>query len=302
MNTESIYVEIPINGDVDELWRLTQSPDQHERWDLRFSDIEYLPKPNEDAPQEFTYRTRIGGISVEGTGESVEERETDGERTSALVFRSNDPKALIRQGNGFWRYIPTDDGIRFLTEYNYECRYGIAGRLFDRTVFRPLLGWATAWSFDRLRLWLEDGIEPETSMRNAIIHAVTRVTLAFIWIYQGLVPKLLGPHSEELALVEAGISIGSPRTTVYLLGIAEVAFGLLLLWRWRTTWLLLIAGLAPIPLTAAAALAIPGSVAGPFNPVALTMAMVGLGISGYYAGQCLPTSTNCQRRPPEADT
>ncbi|WP_200908346.1 hypothetical protein [Frigoribacterium sp. RIT-PI-h] len=26
---------------------------------------------------------------------------------------------------------------------------------------RPLLGWATAFSFDRLRLWLETGREPE---------------------------------------------------------------------------------------------------------------------------------------------
>ena len=25
------------------------------------------------------------------------------------------------------------------------------------------MGWATAWSFDRLRLWLEEGIDPATS-------------------------------------------------------------------------------------------------------------------------------------------
>jgi hypothetical protein len=59
--------------------------------------------------------------------------------------------------------VPTEDGVRFLTQYDYEPRFGVAGRAVDGLLFRPLLGWATAWSFDRLRLWLEDGIPPERS-------------------------------------------------------------------------------------------------------------------------------------------
>jgi hypothetical protein len=34
--------------------------------------------------------------------------------------------------------------IRFFTWYDYEIRFGIFGKLIDRWVFRPLLGWATA--------------------------------------------------------------------------------------------------------------------------------------------------------------
>src|SRR6187401_1834980 len=56
------------------------------------------------------------------------------------------------------------------------------GRIFDAAVFRPLMGWATAWSFDRLRLWLEEGIDPATSAALALIHAVTRGVLGFIWV------------------------------------------------------------------------------------------------------------------------
>ncbi len=105
---------------------------------------------------------------MRGTGESVGEREGEtGARTSALRFWSDDPRSLIRSGSGYWRYVPTGDGIRFLTRYDYEPRFGAAGRVFDRLAFRPLLGWATAWSFDRLRLWLEEGIEPERSRRLA---------------------------------------------------------------------------------------------------------------------------------------
>ena len=56
----SIYVEIRIDSPMDVLWRHTQVPDVHERWDLRFTRIEYLPRPDETLPQRFLYSTRIG--------------------------------------------------------------------------------------------------------------------------------------------------------------------------------------------------------------------------------------------------
>ena len=59
--------------------------------------------------------------------------------------------------------MPVDGRVRFLTRYDYETRFGPVGRLVDRLIFRPLIGWATAWSFARLRLWLEDGIDPGVS-------------------------------------------------------------------------------------------------------------------------------------------
>jgi hypothetical protein len=67
----SIYVESLVRGEMDELWDKTQEPKLHQRWDLRFSDIEYLPRqPGE--PQRFLYATRIGaGARIEGAGESV---------------------------------------------------------------------------------------------------------------------------------------------------------------------------------------------------------------------------------------
>jgi hypothetical protein len=97
-----------------------------------------------------------------------------GDRTSSLRFRSDDPKSLIRQGGGYWLYLPTDAGVRFLTWYDYEVRFGAVGRLADRCIFRPWMGWATAWSFDRLRLWMEEEQAPEASLVFALIHAVAR--------------------------------------------------------------------------------------------------------------------------------
>ena len=54
MSREPIYVEIRIRCGMDDLWRLTQTPELHRRWDLRFTDIEYLPRPDEAEPQRFT--------------------------------------------------------------------------------------------------------------------------------------------------------------------------------------------------------------------------------------------------------
>ena len=66
----SIYVEILIRAPMDALWAHTQTPELHERWDLRFSEIAYVPRSIETEPQRFRYATRIGfGLEVAGEGE-----------------------------------------------------------------------------------------------------------------------------------------------------------------------------------------------------------------------------------------
>jgi hypothetical protein len=187
-----IYVEILVHGSMDELWEKTQEPKIHQRWDLRFSEIAYLPRgPGE--PQKFLYATRIGaGMRIEGAGESTGERnDSTGQRTSALKFWSEDSKSLIKSGSGYWKYVPTAEGIRFFTFYDYQTRFGVPGKIVDRLFFRPAIGWATAWSFDRLRLWIEEGIPPEASRKQALTYSLSRLTLAFIWLYHGLIPKLI---------------------------------------------------------------------------------------------------------------
>src|SRR4051812_28963604 len=197
-----IYVEIVIRGAMDDLWHKTQDPQLHERWDLRFSHIEYLPRASGE-PQRFRYATRIGaGLRIEGAGESTGERDDElGQRTSALKFWSAGRKSLIETGSGYWKYILADNGIVFLTWYDYRRRFGTIGRLVDAICFRPLLGWATAWSFDRLRLWIEDGIVPEVSGACSCAYALSRLGLAFVWMYQGLVPKLIFRSSSELRML-----------------------------------------------------------------------------------------------------
>ena len=79
------------------LWQWTQTPELHVQWDLRFSTIEYLPRPDPAEPQRFLYATRIGcGLRIEGTGESFGTVENvSGTRSSVLKFWSSDRKSLI---------------------------------------------------------------------------------------------------------------------------------------------------------------------------------------------------------------
>jgi len=86
----SIYVEILVRAPMDALWAHTQTAELHEKWNLRFSRID------------------IGfGLAVSGEGETVGQRNlTDGSRSSALRFGSGAPLSIIREGSGYWKYIP----------------------------------------------------------------------------------------------------------------------------------------------------------------------------------------------------
>jgi uncharacterized membrane protein YphA (DoxX/SURF4 family) len=292
-----IYVEILIQDELEPIWRLTQDPALHERWDLRFSHIEYLPRPSADEPQHFLYETRIGfGLSIKGTGQSVGERGgAAGDATSALKFASDDPKSLIREGSGYWKYVPTPAGLRFFTWYDYTVRFGAVGRVADWLVFRPLMGWATAWSFDRMRLWAEEGQTPEASMAFSAIHATARVAIAAIWVWHGLVPKLIyRSFDEQSMLTQAGLPMG----LLPWVGGLEIAIGFAILgaWRWRGAFV------ANIVLMVLALIAVavnsPAYLKAAFNPVTLNLAMIALSVVGWIAAAKLPSARRCRRTAP----
>lgn len=300
VGTTDIYVETRIRAPMEELWRHTQDPSLHERWDLRFTSIEYLPRSDASQPQRFRYATRIGfGMRIVGEGESIGERLNDASRTSSLRFWSDDPKSLIRQGSGYWQYVPADGGIRFLTRYDYRTRFGVLGAMIDRLVFRPVLGWATAWSFDRLRLWLERGIEPAVSLRCWLVHAICRVTLAFIWLYQGVVPKLVfRAQSGELGTVRAaGMFDGSEHAVLTAAAVFEILLGVATLVLWRQRWLMLMTIVLLVLLAIAAAVADASLFAGQFNPATLNASMAALALVAWMLGRDLPSARNCRRKP-----
>jgi uncharacterized membrane protein YphA (DoxX/SURF4 family) len=300
----AIYVEIDIRCAMEDLWGKTQLPELHQQWDMRFTDIEYLPRPDTSQPQRFLYKTRIGfGLNIAGEGESVGNQESNGSRTSALKFWSKDPKSLIREGSGYWQYIPIPGGIRFLTRYDYTTRFGWAGRLLDAAVFRPMLGWATAWSFDRLRLWLEKNIDPAVSLRQSLIHAISRISVALIWIYHGLVPKLLFRNRDEATILLAGGLAPEYLTTAFwVIGLAEIALGLALLVAWNARILLILTVVLMIAALISVAAQTPAYIVGAFNPVTLNFGVIALSIIGLLSSRDLPSAGRCRRKKGETTT
>jgi hypothetical protein len=229
-----ITAETHIKTSLASLWEATQTPALHQRWDLRFSTIEYLPKETPESPQRFLYTKNIGfGLVVKGFGETVTTYEAANPTQpsgSVLKFWTTDWKSLITEGKGCWVYKTTLEGIHFSTVYDYEVRYGWLGQLADWVVLRPAMSWATRFSFDCLRLWLEAGVVPELSWRLWLSKTTAKVMLALVWIYEGLIPKILFVGASELALVQKStLYWQSPALTLAGLGIAEILFGFWLL-------------------------------------------------------------------------
>lgn len=295
-----IYVEHRIRVPLEAIWSHTQDPDFHERWDMRFTEIDYLPRPDPAVPQRFRYATQLAfGVAVIGEGETIGERDlTDGSRASVLRFASDQGRSLIREGRGYWKYIPTPDGVRFLTSYDYETRYGMFGRAVDRAAFRPLMGWATAWSFDRLRLWLEQGIEPAQAARQALAHGVARVGLAAIFAYHGVVPKLLGPDRGEVDLMTAaGVPAQLVSPAIAVLGVLELAFAVVLLAGWHRALPSYLAIVFAIGATAVVALTTFPTLGAAFNPVTLNLGVLCLAVIDRLTLDGIPAAGRCLRRP-----
>lgn len=296
----SIYVETLIRAPMELLWRHTQAPPLHERWDLRFSRIVYLPRERASDRQRFHYSTRIGfGLEVSGDGETMGQRQLpDGSAVSSLRFSSADPISIIREGSGYWKYVPVAGGIQFFTAYDYRIRFGVIGAVVDRLVFRPLLGWATAWSFDRLRLWLEARLDPAEALRRAVVHAVARIALAAIFIYQAVVPKLLHGHTDEIALLaRAGVPSHGLDVALLALGGLEVALAAAMVLAWCRRWPVWLCLAAMALATGVVAWTAPDLFTAAFNPFALNLAVAALAVVDLLVVDGVPSARRCSRRP-----
>lgn len=162
-----MYVETLVRAPIERVWELTQDPALHSRWDLRFTRITPLDGALESGGYRFRYERRIPLHTIVGTGTSLGEREAaNGTRTSALRFDTDDRLSPLGAGRGYWRYTPVEGGTLFVTGFDYAPGWGA---LVDRLVMRRIVGWMTAWSFDRLRIWAETGDEPERWPLGAVL-------------------------------------------------------------------------------------------------------------------------------------
>lgn len=299
MKKKPIYVETVIDSSIEEVWHYTQQPDLHEQWDLRFTSITYNEKQHEDEPQTFTYTTKImPGLSVSGWGESKGTHEkASGVKTSSLHFGTPQQISPIKEGRGYWQYIPNGDRVTFLTQYDYDVRFGQFGQVFDQ-LFRPVIGWATALSFNVLARWIEAGEKPATQYRRFFSYYLLCFLFSFTWLYQGFIPKVLMKHPLEIDMLMnlSPLSLGQASTAIIAIGVLEIIIGILFLVL-KLQPLLLKAQIMLFPfLTLSAIIAAPSVATAPFNVVTLNIGLWIASIIALLLTKELPTARFCKRK------
>ena len=117
---------------------------------------------------------------------------------------------------------------------------------------------------------------------NKINYTIARMTLVFVWCYHGLVPKLLGPDADEIAMnLAAGFSSDQAIKVAYLGGLLEILFGLVLLVFWRYRWPLVLSAFFMVVLLGFVMLFQPTLTTAAFNPVTTNISVFVLSILAY---------------------
>lgn len=106
----------------------------------------------------------------------------------------------------------------------------------------------------------------------------TRITLAFIWFYHGLVPKILFKSPLEIQYNDQFIPFFSQDVALYITGVLEISFALCMLAFYHArfaNYIIISFGLAT---GVVIAIYFPESCVGAFNPISLNVAMIALSV------------------------
>ncbi|MEC7119649.1 MAG: DoxX-like family protein [Pseudomonadota bacterium] len=107
---------------------------------------------------------------------------------------------------------------------------------------------------------------------------LARCTLGFIFIYHGLVPKILFLSQTELAMNRAHGFLGvAPERIALMGGVAEIILGLLIVFYQRAIWPVALAMLGLVLLLLDVMLVMPQLLVEAFNPVTINIAGLVLG-------------------------
>ncbi len=113
------------------------------------------------------------------------------------------------------------------------------------------------------------------SRRLQLISYCARAALAVVFIWHGLVPKLLWLSADEVAMIEAH-GFPAPAMVAAISGVLEIIMGVAILVYQRNHWPLMLAGSILIALLVDVALFSPHLLIQAFNPVSLNLAAIAL--------------------------
>lgn len=115
-------------------------------------------------------------------------------------------------------------------------------------------------------------------MNNNPLLKFINLSLAFLWGYQGLVPKILFINPDEIAIWQTfGFSYAQAQLAGQLSGVLECVFALLFLFN-SSKYLHYLSIFSLVFLFALVTFLIPDSLVRAFNPVVMNLAMISLSV------------------------
>ena len=123
-------------------------------------------------------------------------------------------------------------------------------------------------------------------IRKNRVYAIARITVAFIWIWHGLVPKLIANDPVEASpLLAMGLDDETAWSIVTATGVGEILFGLLILILWRQRWPLLLTIAAMAGLLVGVFFTSASLLLGAFNPLTINLAVMALSAIAWYSSE-----------------
>ena len=116
--------------------------------------------------------------------------------------------------------------------------------------------------------------------RVLLVKMISRVALGVVWLYEGLVPKILFLRADQLDLVQrSGIWWGTPRLTLQILGISQILLGLWLLAGWKERLAVVLATLWMGALIGLVAGGKPGMLTDPYGALIKDLCLIACAIA-----------------------
>jgi uncharacterized membrane protein YphA (DoxX/SURF4 family) len=115
-----------------------------------------------------------------------------------------------------------------------------------------------------------------------LIKLIARISLGLVWIYEGLVPKILflNANSAQLDLVRrSGLFWASPAATLVALGIAQVVMGVILIAGWAERTAVALATFGMFLLIVLVASGIPHMLIDPFGALAKDFCLISCAVT-----------------------
>ena len=133
-------------------------------------------------------------------------------------------------------------------------------------------------------------------MNNSQLSKFINLSLAFLWGYQGLIPKILFINPDEIAIWQTfGLSYAQAQLAGQGSGVLECVFALFLLFN-SSKYLHYLSIFSLVFLFALVAFLIPDSLIRAFNPVVMNLVMISLSICYCMLHSQKATSFNSQSK------